>query len=90
MESKTNWANTLRRLRETNDTILLSAVSNLQTIFTHDTITLIAPNKSIYDILTKYQTKLGPVTIKLKNQTKQELTIEQKLQNLFGDKLKIE
>jgi len=90
MQSQTTWANTLKSLRENNETLVLTAVSNLQTIFTHDTITLITPNQSIHDILKKHQDKLGNVIIKLKKQETHELTTEQKLKNLFGEKLRIE
>ena len=80
----------LKRLREENEVIILSAVSNIQTIFTHDTITLITPNQSVFEILKKHQEKLSPAIIKLKNQESKILTKEQKLKNLFGEKLKIE
>jgi len=86
MQSREQWAIILKRLRESNETVILAAVSNLQTIFTHDTITLIAPNKTTFDILNKYAVKLAPALIKLKTTETQQLTIEQKLKNLFGDK----
>ena len=90
MQSRADWADTLKQLRQNGEVILLQAVSNLQTTFTHDTVTLIAPNKSVHDLLTKNREKLGGAIIKLKQSETREITTEQKLKNMFGDKIKIE
>jgi len=89
MQSQSEWANILKVLRET-DPVLLGVVSNIQTVFTHETITIIATNKGVFDILNKNADKLGGAIIKMKKQEKAGLTLEQKLRGLFGDKLKIE
>jgi len=91
METRNQWAITLKNLRETGDCVILGAVQNVQTIFTHDNIIIITPNKSSFDMLTKYREKLGGnVVIRMKKTEDAELTIEQKLVQIFGDHLKIE
>jgi len=88
--SQATWVNVLKQLREGGDVVLLSAVSNLSVVFTHETITVVAPNKSMYEFLTKNTAKLGGAIIKLKTAAQKELTVEQKLKGLFGEKLKVE
>ena len=97
METQKIWAKVLKCLRENNEQMLLSVVSNLQIIFTHETITIFAQNKSTFDILTKYKDILdlysgnkNIINIKMFKQSKEQISIEKKLINFFGDKLEID
>ena len=98
METREIWAHILKFLRENGENILLSAISNLQIIFTRETITIISPNSAVYDLLIKHQSifdtyagKSGLVNIKkVTKQEKPQMTLEQKLAKIFGDKLIIE
>ena len=90
METRNTWAETLKRLRESGELVLLGVLGNLPVTFTHESITITAPNKGVYDMLFKNQKTLGDVQIKLKSAEHRNLTVEQKLQHLLGDKLKIE
>ena len=97
METREIWAHVLKCLRENNEHVLLSALSNLAVIFTHDSITIIAANRSILDlllkhkdVLNKYAGKKELINIKLIKQDKKEMTLEQKLAKIFGDKLVVE
>ena len=85
------WANVLKRVRESGDEILLSILSNLFVTYTTEAIILTAPNKGIYEILEKNRDKLGCdlIQIKLKKPDDKDLTTEQKLVNLFGEKLEL-
>jgi len=88
MQTRDQWANILKDLRQT-DQSLLTAIENIPVSFTHDTIILTAPNKSVYDMLVKNNERLGNAIIKIKSHEKDTMTIEQKLRPLFGDKLEI-
>ena len=92
METRKIWAGILKKLRESGESAVFAAVSNLPVVFTHESITLITTNKAVFDLLDKNQSVFGSelVRIKLKNKEKQDSSIEQKLINLFGDKLEIE
>ena len=93
METRDKWIKVLKTLRESGEVVLLNAVSNVQTTFTHDTITIITQNQTTYEILKKQKSLLekhvDPVhlVIKMKQtNTLGTLTIEQKLAKIFGDK----
>jgi len=93
METRDAWSNTLKNLRQSGDTILLSALSNIQAIFTHDTIVLLATNKGVFEILNQNKEKLKPnnitLEIKQKKHYEEALTTEKKLLNFFGDKITV-
>ena len=90
METRDKWANTLKMLREREEHVLLSAVSNLSVSFTHDSIILTASNQSVFEILKDNKNLLPPET-KIKRREKSERTksVEQKLRDIFGNKLEI-
>ena len=91
MQTREQWATTLKELREQEEHVLLGILSDIPVTFTHDTITIIAPNKSTFDILEKHRDALGAqVILKLKKHEEKILTTEQKLRNLFGDKLAVD
>ena len=96
METREIWAKVLRVLREKNDQFLLAALSDLQIVFTHDSITITASNPGVFEILKKYQAALdsyagkeGLIKIRLQQKTPAAKTVEQKLGEIFGDKLEI-
>ena len=97
LKTREIWAQVLKKLRENNEQILLSSISNLQVIFTRESITIIVLNKTIYDLLIKnkyifdkYTGKKDLIVIKMTKQEKKQLTLKQKLEKIFGDKLVVE
>ena len=92
METREQWAAILKRLRETGEHVLIGVLSNLTVTFTHDTITIIAPNQGIFNMLVKYKDTIDCDTVffRLKISEEKNLTIEQKLQYLFGEKLEVD
>jgi len=97
LKTREIWAQVLKKLRENNEQILLSSISNLQVIFTRESITIIVLNKTIYDLLIKnkyifdkYTGEKDLIVIKMTKQEKKQLTLKQKLEKIFGDKLVVE
>jgi len=92
MQTRELWICALKKLRETNEVVLLNAVSNVHTTFTHDTIIITAPNQTAFEIIKKHLNILKQYTnntaieIKVKPEQKFSLTLEQKLEKIFGDK----
>ena len=88
VQTQDEWVQVLKTLRERDESILHGIVSNLQIIFTHDTITLVAPNRGVAEILEKNRAALASdkIKIRLREKPEKNITLEQKLANLFGDK----
>ena len=93
METRTAWANYLKKLRTGNEPVLFNALSNIPVVFTHDTIKLTAPNQTTYDILNKYKDNFRdikfPVIIETRPHSTHTQDIKIILKNIFGDKLEI-
>jgi hypothetical protein len=91
VETPNTWAQVLKRLRESDEVVLLGLVSNLTVTFTSDEITLHAPNRGVFDILSKNKAifNCDLINIKLKKPDENGLTIDQKMVNLFGEKFEL-
>lgn len=89
--SREVWTDTLRKLRLNGEDALLSAVANLPITFVGDEIHVQTPNPAIYNLIKKYpqyfslDTKILPP-----KGGNLALTLEQKLEKIFGDKLVVE
>jgi len=88
METQTLWAKTLRTLREKNETVLVTAISNLPISFTADTITLTISNPAVRALVEKEKALL-PDCLSIKNPRPHhaKMTLTEKMEKLFGDKL---
>ncbi|MCL2228280.1 MAG: hypothetical protein FWC00_00455 [Firmicutes bacterium] len=93
METRSDWAQILKRLRDASEEVILSVISNLDVTFTHDAINIYVEVKSTYDMLVKNQAVFDSDKVKIHYRPKSKnahITMEQKLGNLFGDRLFVE
>lgn len=90
MQTKEQWATVLKNLRET-DPAVHSVVANIPVAFTHELIILNINNRAKMELVNEYRTKLPEnIELRLIEKGNAPMTIEQKLEKLFGDKVKIE
>jgi hypothetical protein len=90
METQTQWADTLKNLRESGETVLISAISNLPVSFTHDTIFLTVQNPAVRSLIEKNFNQMPSNLILKGGKQTPKMAITEKLQKLFGEKLNIE
>ena len=93
METRSEWAQILKRLRDAGEDVILSVISNLDVTFTHDAINVYTEVKSTYDMLSRNIAVFGSSLVKLHHRPKSKdahITTEQKLSNLFGERLFVE
>jgi hypothetical protein len=88
------WGKILNSLRESGETMLYAACSNLNDVyFTDDTIEITCTDDATFKLLTKHRGKLG-TSVNIHRQkptsfmTKRELV--EKLEGIFGDKLTVQ
>jgi len=85
------WGNVLRNLRESGETMLHAACTNLHLVdFTEDTIEITCKDDATFKLLTKHRAKLGPhVNIHKTKPTAlmNKMEIIERLEDIFGDKL---
>jgi len=91
MDTQIAWAKTLRALRDKNEMVLVNAISNLPVTFTAENITLTVANPAVRALVEKEKSLL-PQNLIIKNPRPHhtKLTLAEKLEKLFGDKLIIE
>ena len=94
LETQKIWGNILKAIRDEGDVTLLSATSDVVVTFTHDMIRLVVGSRTVYTLLNKYKFKLDKVAgnsnivhIVLEQKHERMKTLEEKLCEMFGDKL---